>query len=106
MKPCLIHFTANRTPVDVSVLCHPALKNASVTLKGTSAYLRLCDKHCSYKANASSFLLQLFEIKFQGKNHSRGKRKLNARTLVNGNRKTKTNKEDLANCNSKLLASF
>lgn len=92
MKPCLIHFAANRTPVDVSVLCHPALKNASVTLKGTLAYLRLSDKHCSHKANASSFLMQLFEIKFQGKNHSRGKRKLNARTLVNGNRKTKAKK--------------
>lgn len=89
MKPCLIHFAASRTPVDVSVLRHTALKNASVTVKGALACLGLSDKYCSHNANTSSFLLQLFETKFQSKNHSRRKRKPNVRTLVNGNRKIK-----------------
>lgn len=57
MKPCLIHFAANRTPVDVSVLHHPALKNASVTVKGTLACLGLSDKYCSHNANTSCFLI-------------------------------------------------
>lgn len=102
MKPCLIHFAANRTPVDVS-----GLKNASVTLKGTIEYLRLSDRHCSQKENTSSFLIQLFEIKFQGKNNSREKRKLTPRTLVNGNRKIKTSQaKKSANFNSELFVSF
>jgi len=71
------------------VLCHPALKNASVTATGALECLRLSDKYCSHNENISCFLIQLFEIKFQSKNHSRGKRKLNARPLVNGNRMTK-----------------
>lgn len=41
MKPCLIHFAATRTPVDVSLLRHPAPKNASVTVKGALVCLRL-----------------------------------------------------------------
>lgn len=68
MKPCLIHFAASRTPIAISVLRHPALRNACVTLKGTVACLRLSDKYPSYIANTSFFLTQFFEIKFQSKN--------------------------------------
>lgn len=81
MKPCLIYFAAKRTPVDISVLHHPALKNASVTVKGTLACFGLSDKYCSHNANTPSFLIQLFEIKFHTENHSRRKRKRNAKTL-------------------------
>jgi len=69
------------------VLCHLAQKNASVAVMGASARLGLPN-------STSCLVIQLFEIKFLVKNSSRGKRKLNERTSVNENIKTKKKRED------------
>lgn len=84
MKPSLIHFAADRSPVVLFVLHHLAHKNV-VTVKGTSPCLRLPDKYCPHNANTLCFVIQLFEIRFQSKNHTRGKRNLNENMKINNN---------------------